>query len=61
MPNILQDAEINQVKKKSMEKDEIRNVPCIVQDGNDHGAHISANEINKGNENCMLTGSELTT
>jgi hypothetical protein len=32
----------------------ILNVPCIIQDDNDHNAHILANELNKGNENVAI-------
>jgi hypothetical protein len=32
----------------------IFNVPSIIQDDNDHNAHILANELNKGNENVAI-------
>jgi hypothetical protein len=57
VPNILQKVKIKQKKEitESFEEVVILNVPCIIQDDNDHNTHILANELNKGNEKCCYT------
>jgi hypothetical protein len=46
--NILQEVKIKQEKEivESFEEMVILNVPCIIQDNNDHNAHILVNEWN---------------
>jgi hypothetical protein len=53
--NILHEVEIKQEMKivGSFEEMVILNVPCLIQDDNDHNAHILANELDKDLRSCL--------
>jgi hypothetical protein len=57
VPNILQEVDIKQEKEivECFEEVVILNVPCIIQDNNDHNEHILANELDKDEVELRMT------